>query len=147
MAMRMTIRSAVVLVFVCSVSFVAGVLAQSATTGSRYQSSGGSQLHVLFDGQAMGADVDVAELTFPPGTDSGDHQHGVTEIFYVLEGELEHIVNGRSYPLKPGMLGFVKPPDSVRHKTAADGTPTKTLVIWAPGGEAARIASRWQRME
>jgi quercetin dioxygenase-like cupin family protein len=138
---------ALVLVAACGISFGAGVLAQSAMNGPQYRSAGGSLLRPLFDGPTMGVDVDVAELTFPPGTDSGDHKHGVTEIFYVLEGELEHIVNGQSYPLKPGMLGFVKPPDSVRHKTAAGGPPTKTLVIWAPGGEAARLGARWQRVD
>ena len=44
-----------------------------------------------------------------------------------------------------GMLGFVKPPDVVNHIVNPDGPPTKVLVIWAPGGEAARIGSRWQR--
>ena len=34
--------------------------------------------------------------------DSGDHVHGATETFYVLEGELEHIVNGRSVKLTAG---------------------------------------------
>jgi len=43
-------------------------------------------------------------MTFPPGTNSSEHPHGVTEIFYVLEGELEHIVNGDSHMLTPGML-------------------------------------------
>ena len=48
----------------------------------------------------------------------------VTEIFYVLEGELEHVVNGESHTLMPGMLGYVKPPDRVNHIVAPDGSPT-----------------------
>jgi hypothetical protein len=48
--------------------------------------------------------------------------------------------------LKPGMVGLVRPPDKVRHKTGANG-PTKALVIWAPGGEAGRISSRWRKVE
>ena len=145
--MRNRIKYGAVLVVACGVSFGAGLLAQSAMDSPMYRAQSGSMLKILFDGPTMGVDVDVAELTFPPGTDSGDHKHGVSEIFYVLEGELEHIVNGRSYPLKAGMLGFVKPPDAVRHKTAAGGTPTRTLVIWSPGGEAARLASRWEKVE
>ena len=134
-------------VVACVVSFGAGMLAQSATNVMSYQSGpDGSRLDVLFDGPTMGADVDVARLTFPPGTNSGGHKHGVTEIFYVLEGTLEHVVNGESHILTKGMLGYVKPPDTVNHIVDPNGPPAEALVIWAPGGEAARLASRWQRI-
>jgi uncharacterized cupin superfamily protein len=66
----------------------------------------------------------------------------VAEAFYVLQGELEHVVNGRSVKLSPGMVGSVRPPDTVRHKTGASGA--KALVIWAPGGEIARVTARWR---
>jgi quercetin dioxygenase-like cupin family protein len=114
-----------------------------ATLGKTYASPGGTVLRPLTD-PAMygGGEVDVGELTFAPNTDSGDHVHGAIETFYVLEGELEHVVNGKSLFLKPGMLGTVRPPDKVRHKTGAAGA--KAIVIWAPGGEMARIASRWK---
>ncbi len=131
----------------CAASFGAGILAQSATDIVSFESGpGGTRLDVLFDGPTMDAEVDVGLLTFPPGTNSGDHSHGVTEIFYVLEGTLEHVVNGESYMLTEGMLGYVKPPDMVNHIVDANGPPARTLVIWAPGGEAARIGSRWQRV-
>ena len=94
-------------VVACVVSFGAGMLAQSATDIMSYQSGpGGARLDVLFDGPTMGADVDVAVLTFPPGTNSGSHAHGVTEIFYVLEGTLEHVVNGESHILTEGDAGL-----------------------------------------
>ncbi len=142
------VRSVACSLIACAVSFAAGVLAQSAATRDTYVAPAGStRLEVLFDGTKFGSEIDVGEMTFQPGTDSGDHKHGVTEIFYILEGEFEHIVNGRSYPLKPGMLGYVRPPDSVRHKVGAKGKPVKALVIWAPGGEAARIAARWKRLD
>ena len=68
-------------------SFGAEVIAQSASGGP-----------------SQGTPIDVGVMTFPPGTNSSEHPHGVTEIFYVLEGELEHIVNGDSHMLTPGML-------------------------------------------
>jgi quercetin dioxygenase-like cupin family protein len=86
--------------------------------------------------------VEVAELTFQPNADSGDHQHGSTETFYVLEGELEHVVDGKSLKLTPGMTGSVRPPAMVRHKTGPAGA--RALVIWAPGGELARVTARWK---
>ncbi len=132
----------------CGVLLTLGgtMLAQSVSEGEIYVSSSGSRLRLLLDERTLGgSEVDVGEFTFPPGLDSGDHPHGAVEIFYVISGELEHIVNGESYLLKPGMVGFVRPPDQVRHKTDPAGGPVKALVIWAPSGEAARVASRWQR--
>ena len=82
-------------------------------------------------------------MTFPPNQDSGEHAHGAVEIFYVISGELEHVVNGKSQFLKPGMAGYVKPPDRVRHKTGAAGA--KVVVVWVPGEEGRRIASRWKQ--
>ena len=129
----------------CVLGFAAGVWAQSGANGRTYVSPGGDRLTILLDRESLGtSDVEVGELTFPAGTDSQDHVHGSTEIFYVLSGELEHIVNGKSIVLKPGMVGFVKPPDLVRHKVGSSG-PAKAVVIWAPGGEAARVVSNWRR--
>jgi quercetin dioxygenase-like cupin family protein len=111
-----------------------------------FQSASGTRLRVLMDAQTIGgSEVEVGELTFVPNTDSGDHQHGVTETFYVLAGELEHIVNGKSVKLGPTMMGTVRPPDRVRHKTGPDGA--RALVIWAPGGEIARVTARWTKVE
>ena len=123
------------------------LIAQSVTEGTRYISSGGTQLRLLLDAASLGGtEVELGEITFPPGTNTEEHVHGAVEIFYVLSGELEHEVNGKTYILKQGMAGFVRPPDKVRHRVRAD-SPAKALVIWAPGGEAARITSRWRRAE
>jgi quercetin dioxygenase-like cupin family protein len=117
--------------------------AQPATADRVYQSPAGTKLKVLVDEKDLkGAEVEVAELTFQPNADSGDHQHGSTETFYVLEGELEHVVDGKSLKLTPGMTGSVRPPAMVRHKTGPAGA--RALVIWAPGGELARVTARWK---
>jgi len=119
-----------------------GFVARAAQE-SRYRSPSGTELRMLVGAAELGgSEVELGEISFPAGADSGNHVHGSTEIFYVLTGELEHVVNGRSTVLKPGMVGFVRPPDQVRHKTGPGGA--KALVIWAPGGESARIVSRWK---
>jgi len=117
---------------------------QESPPSSRvYKSPGGATLRVLLDQAGLGGtEVELGELTFPPNSDSGDHRHGVAEAFYVLQGELEHVVNGRSVKLSAGMVGSVRPPDTVRHKTGAAGA--RALVIWAPGGEMARVTARWR---
>jgi quercetin dioxygenase-like cupin family protein len=120
-----------------------GAEQRTASVSRVYESPGGTTLRVLLDNAGLGGtEVEVAELTFPPNSDSGDHQHGVAEVFYVLDGELEHVVNGRSQGLSRGMIGSVRPADSVRHKTGPAGA--RALVIWAPGGEMARVTARWR---
>lgn len=108
-----------------------------------YKSPGGTTLRVLLDDTNLGREATVGELTFLPNADSGDHAHGAIEMFYVLAGELEHVVNGKSEILKPGMAGFVRPPDMVRHRTGPAGA--KVLVIWVPGDEVKRITARWTK--
>jgi uncharacterized cupin superfamily protein len=61
------------------------------------------------------------------------------EIFYVLEGTLEHVVNGVTHVLTPGMVGIVRAGDEVAHRVPGD-EPVRALVVWAPGGEVDRIA-------
>lgn len=115
----------------------------SKPQGVTYRSPSGTTLRLMIDETNLGAEVSLGEITFPANSDSGEHAHGAIEIFYVVSGELEHVVNGKSELLKPGMSGFVKPPDKVRHKTGPNGA--KAVVVWVPGQEGRTVASRWQR--
>ena len=134
----LAIAAAVTLCLVTS-----GAAQSDKPQGVTYRSPGGTTLRLMLDESNVGPEVSVGEMIFPPNTDSGDHQHGALEMFYVVSGEYEHIVNGKSQMLKPGMSGYVKPPDKVRHKTGPGGA--KVVVIWVPGDEAKRIASRWTK--
>ena len=117
--------------------------AQTRPQGVTYRAPGGTTLRLMIDETNLGAEVSLGEITFPANSDSGEHQHGAIEVFYVVSGELEHVVNGVSQKLTPGMSGFVKPPDKVRHKTGPAGA--RAVVVWVPGDEARRVASRWTR--
>jgi len=122
---------------------VASAAGAQEKQGTTYRSPSGTTLRLVLDSTNVGKEISVGEITFPPNSDSGDHAHGAIEIFYVLSGELEHVVNGTSQILKPGMVGFVKPPDKIRHKTGPAGA--KAVVMWVPGIEGSRIASRWAK--
>lgn len=137
---------------VTRVLIVAGVVAvclathgaaQSGKQGVLYRSPGGTTLRLMLDDANVGSEVSLAEMTFPPNLDSGEHAHGAIEIFYVVSGELEHVVNGKSEILKVGMAGYVKPPDKVRHKTGPAGATV--VAMWVPGAEAKKIVARWAR--
>jgi quercetin dioxygenase-like cupin family protein len=136
-----TRRLCAIALLLAAISFPAS--AQSDKQGTTYRSPGGATLKLMLDDSNVGPEVTVGELTFPANADSGDHTHGAIEMFYVLSGELEHIVNGKSQILKPGMVGYVKPPDKIRHKTGPAGA--KVVVIWVPGDEGKKIAARWTK--
>jgi quercetin dioxygenase-like cupin family protein len=124
--------------------YVAGVASAGQPAASKvFVSPNGTQLRVLVDDATLGgSEVEIAELTFLANSDSGDHRHGVTETFYVLEGELEQVINGKPVRLAPGMAASLRSTDQVRHKSGPNGA--KVLVIWAPGGELARVTARWK---
>jgi len=128
-------------VALCAIT--SGAAQSEKLQGVTYKSPGGTTLRLMLDESNVGPAVSVGEMIFPANTDSGDHQHGALEMFYVVSGEYEHVVNGTSQMLKPGMSGYVKQGDKVRHKTGPAGA--KVVVIWVPGDEAKRIASRWTR--
>lgn len=109
--------------------------------GTRSFPIGAIDVKVLVEESVLGGDeIEIVEMTFPPGgpTSGGQHRHGRVEIFYVLSGVLEHEVDGEAHRLEPGMVGIVRPEDSVAHRVLSE-EPVRTLVIWAPGGELARF--------
>jgi quercetin dioxygenase-like cupin family protein len=134
--------ASLVLVFVARAAASQASSADNKGLGT-WRSPGGSTLKLFLDSTNVGKSVSLGEITFPPNTDSGNHQHGSTEIFYVLSGELEHVVNGKSQLLTAGMVGYVSPPDTIRHKTGAAGA--KAVVVWVPGAEAGKIIARWKK--
>lgn len=97
--------------------------------------TGPGWIKMLIEEASLGSrGVEVAEIFFPPGFKGTTHPHEL-EILYVLEGELDHIVNGESHILKPGMVGIVREPDLVVHRThSVEGV--RTIVIWPLGKEA-----------
>ncbi len=112
----------------------------AASSGTRKLVYGPVWIKMLADASNLGRDdIEVGELFLPAGFGEGEaHQHGSLEIFYVVEGVLGHEVNGQANRLEPGMLGFVKPGDAVRHAVLSEG-PVRAVVIWVPGGEAGRL--------
>ncbi len=110
-----------------------GVLDNIGTSGTKWKL-------VIDESNLGGKELEVAEVTIPAGTTTPSHAHGSVEVVYVLSGIYEHEVNGKLYRLKPGMVGIVRPGDRVRHIVPKDGA-TKLLILWAPAGEARRLAA------
>ncbi len=121
---------------------------QAASSGTRWlEGNNGFSIKMLVEGSNLGGrEVEIGEITFPVGSGQSrrGHTHGAVEIFYILSGRLDHIVNDTSHVLEPGMVGIVRPGDTVVHRVVSD-VPVKALVIWAPGGEADRIAGDFRQ--
>ncbi len=96
--------------------------------------TGPGWIKILIEEASLGSrGVEVAEIFFPPGFKGATHPHEL-EVLYVVEGELDHIVNGESHILKPGMVGIVREPDLVVHRTnSVEGV--RAIVIWPLGKE------------
>ena len=106
--------------------------------GTRILEAPGVSIKVLVEASNYGSgEVEVAEITL--SSSSAEHKHGSSEIIYVLEGVLEHVVNGETHRIEPGMVGIVKPGDTVAHRVVPPG-PVKAILVWSPGGEADRLA-------
>jgi quercetin dioxygenase-like cupin family protein len=101
------------------------------------------ELRMLLDKQRLGSsEVAVAERTYRANYESTEHTHQGLEIIYVVQGEFQHVINGKAHVLRPGGVGIVRPGDKVRHRTGSQG-PVKTLMIWVPGDEGTRVAEGW----
>ena len=85
----------------------------------------GNEVRVATDYPEHRREVEIVELTFPANSDSGDHRHAVTETFYLLEGELDQVVNGTPEPDGTYKHYFLQVPPTMR-------TP-REAVAWTYG--------------
>lgn len=71
-----------------------------------------------------------AHIDFEPGTAFGDHNHPGEEIIYVLEGELEYIVEGKPpVVLKEGEVLFI-PPGTIHSAKNVGNTKASELATY-----------------
>jgi mannose-6-phosphate isomerase-like protein (cupin superfamily) len=68
----------------------------------------------------------------PPGaTPHPPHHHVHSEMFFMREGTLELTVNGKTYPLGPGAVGFVR--SNEEHGVKNVGTTPANYFVVAIG--------------
>lgn len=119
-----------------------------ASSGTRIlENDAGTSIRILVESGVLGSNgIEIAEATLPAGSGAGpaSHRHGSTELIYVISGELDHVVNGEVHRLTAGMVGIVKPNDTVIHRVVGQ-SPVKLLLVWTPGGEVERLAQRFRQ--
>jgi mannose-6-phosphate isomerase-like protein (cupin superfamily) len=122
---------------------VAGEQDNSLTSGSYSfekltvkTSPSGAQTRAIFKGKlATGESIETHATTLPPGAmPHPPHHHVHSEMFFMREGTLELTVNGKTYPLGPGGIGFVR--SNEEHGVKNVGTTPANYFVVAVGPTA-----------
>ena len=98
----------------------------------------GAQIrHVLKGKLATGESLEVHETTLPPGgAPHPAHHHVHTEMWLIREGTVELTVNGTSFSLGPGSVGFVHSNDEHGIKNVSAAPASYFVVAIGPGADA-----------
>ena len=97
----------------------------------------GAQFRDVLKGKlATGESLEVHETTLPPGgAPHSPHKHVHSEMWLIREGTVELFVDGKSYRLGPGSVGFVRSNEEHGIKNVGATAATYFVVAIGPGAE------------
>ena len=95
----------------------------------------GAQIREILKGKlATGESLETHATTLPPGAmPHPPHRHVHSEMFLMREGTLELTVNGKTYPLGPGSVGFVRSNEEHGVKNVGSAPANYFVVEMGPG--------------
>ena len=86
-----------------------------------------------------GPRMNFALVQFMPGQDFKAHYHKIMEEdFFILEGEIDIVVDGTSHHLYPGQLIHIEPGENQNNKNSYD-RPVKMVSVLAPYQEVDKV--------
>jgi len=93
---------------------------------------------------ARNVDVHINLINVASGPGPTHYHARAENIYIVLEGAVEAVVEGKSYRLAPGDVAFIPP--GVRHSASnCGGTVARVIEIYAPPGEDFHILKDEER--
>jgi quercetin dioxygenase-like cupin family protein len=100
-----------------------------------HTAASGVQTRAVFKGKlATGESIETHETTLPAGgMPHPPHRHVHSEMFCMREGTLELTVNGKTYPLVAGSVGFVRSNDEHGVKNVGTTPANYFVVAVGPG--------------
>ena len=102
---------------------------------------------VLMDGDHSDGSYSLIEQLMPPGPQAPPHLHeGADEVFYILEGEVEFLLENRIERAGKGALVFI-PRGTVHAFHVTGARPCRALNLYTPGGFERTLAAFAQPTE
>ena len=100
-----------------------------------HTTASGAQTREALKGKlATGESLETHATTLPPGAmPHPPHRHVHSEMFLMREGTLELTVNGKTYQLGPGAIGFVRSNEEHGVKNVGTGPANYFVVEMGPG--------------
>jgi mannose-6-phosphate isomerase-like protein (cupin superfamily) len=97
-----------------------------------------AQIRLMVRGRlATGEGLEVHETTLPPGGSptATTHRHPHSEMWLIREGTIELTVNGKTYRLEPGSVGFVRSNEEHGIRNVGATAAVYFVVAIGPGAE------------
>ncbi len=72
----------------------------------------------------------ITNMEFDPHGLTPEHSHPHEQVGYLIEGEAEYVIEGRSYPVRPGQMWRL--PGGVPHQVKVGDRPLRVVEVFYP---------------
>ena len=91
---------------------------------------------VIFAAECEKTTITIME--FDPHVVTPEHSHPHEQVGYLIEGEAEYVIQGRSYPVRPGQMWRL--PGGVPHRVKVGDRPMRVVEVFYPVREDFRAS-------
>ena len=75
----------------------------------------------------------ITIMEFDAGVVTPEHSHPHEQVGYLIEGEAEYVIDGRSYPVRSGQMWRL--PGGVPHQVKVGDRPMRVVEVFCPPRE------------